>query len=92
MNARDIKEKDMKEREKMTGNGASASEEKITLYVTGMTCATCAKIVERALSKVEGVAFAAVNLATDSAFVVLERPVSREKLEQAVKDEGYDIG
>ena len=68
------------------------AQEKINLYVTGMTCATCAKMVERELSKVEGVAFAAVNLATDSAFVVLERPVPREVLERAVREAGYDIG
>ena len=66
--------------------------EKVSLYVSGMTCATCAKMVERELSKVDGVAFAAVNLATDSAFVVLERPVPREVLEQAVREAGYDIG
>ena len=54
---------------------------KENLYVTGMTCATCAKIVERALSQVEGVSFAAVNLATESAFVVLEKPVPKEALE-----------
>ena len=66
--------------------------EKVSLYVSGMTCATCARMVERELSKVDGVAFAAVNLATDSAFVVLERPVPREVLERAVREAGYDIG
>ena len=73
-----------------TENGFT--EEKVSLYVTGMTCATCAKMVERELSKVDGVSFAAVNLATDSAFVVLERPVPREVLERAVREAGYDIG
>ena len=68
------------------------TEEKVSLYVAGMTCATCAKMVERELSKVDGVSFAAVNLATDSAFVVLERPVPREVLERAVREAGYDIG
>lgn len=73
-----------------TENGFT--EEKVSLYVSGMTCATCAKMVERELSKVDGVSFAAVNLATDSAFVVLERPVPREVLERAVREAGYDIG
>lgn len=68
------------------------TEEKVSIYVAGMTCATCAKMVERELSKVDGVSFAAVNLATDSAFVVLERPVPREVLERAVREAGYDIG
>ena len=74
------------------GEVGEKAQEKVSLYVAGMTCATCAKMVERALSKVDGVAFAAVNLATDSAFVVLERPVPREVLERAVREAGYDIG
>ena len=79
----------------MTGHGKienGFTEEKVSLYVAGMTCATCAKMVERELSKVDGVSFAAVNLATDSAFVVLERPVPLEVLERAVREAGYDIG
>ena len=74
------------------GGVGERAQEKVSLYVSGMTCATCAKMVERELSKVDGVAFAAVNLATDSAFVVLERPVPREVLERAVREAGYDIG
>ena len=85
-------ERDMTEHGK-TGNGErEKAQEKLSLYVTGMTCATCAKMVERELSRVEGVAFAAVNLATDSAFVVLERPVPREVLERAVREAGYGVG
>ncbi len=68
------------------------AEYRETLYVTGMTCATCARIVERALSKVEGVSFAAVNLATDSAFVLTDRPEMREILVEAVRNVGYDVG
>ena len=44
-----------------------------SLTVTGMTCATCSRMVERSLSKVDGVVFAAVNLATESAFVGSDR-------------------
>ncbi len=76
----------------LAGGVGEKAQEKVNLYVSGMTCATCAKMVERELSKVEGVSFAAVNLATDSAFVVLERPVPREVLEGAVREAGYDIG
>lgn len=53
-----------------------------------MTCATCARIVERSLKKVDGVVFAGVNLATETAFVVLEKEVPMEKLEEAVKKQG----
>lgn len=66
-------------------------EEKRSLRITGMTCATCAKNVERALSKTEGVRFAAVNLATDTAFVVLEEHVPHERLVEAVENAGYGV-
>ncbi|NLL36956.1 MAG: cation-translocating P-type ATPase [Fretibacterium sp.] len=65
---------------------------KENLYISGMTCATCAKMVEQALLKVDGVSFAAVNLATESAFVILEKPLPKELLEKAVRDMGYDVG
>ena len=57
----------------MTGHGKienGFTEEKVSLYVAGMTCATCAKMVERELSKVDEVSFAAVNLATDSDYEI----------------------
>jgi len=60
-------------------------EKKRSFRITGMTCATCAMIVERALMKVDGVKFAAVNLATETAFVILEKDVPQVILEEAVK-------
>ncbi|PIE55347.1 MAG: heavy metal translocating P-type ATPase [Dethiosulfovibrio peptidovorans] len=56
-----------------------------------MTCASCSRIVEKRLSKVEGVVFAAVNLATETAFVVLDEPVPLEILEDAVVKAGYAV-
>lgn len=69
----------------------TSTDEKRSFRITGMTCATCAMIVERALKKVDGVKFAAVNLATETAFVVLERDVPQEVLEEAVKKVGYGV-
>ncbi|MFA6880342.1 MAG: heavy metal translocating P-type ATPase [Aminobacterium sp.] len=69
----------------------SENSKKISFSVTGMTCATCARIVERSLKKVDGVVFAGVNLATETAFVVLEKEVPMEKLEEAVKKAGYEV-
>ena len=40
---------------------------RITIPVTGMTCAACVRRVERALEKVPGVLGASVNLATGKA-------------------------
>ncbi|HOA77236.1 MAG TPA: heavy metal translocating P-type ATPase [Thermosynergistes sp.] len=67
------------------------TKEKRSFRVTGMTCATCARTVERALKKVKGVDFAAVNLATETAFVVLDKGVPQEVLEEAVKNVGYGV-
>ncbi len=69
----------------------STEEKKRSFRITGMTCATCAMIVERALMKVDGVKFAAVNLATETAFVILEKDVPQVILEEAVKKVGYGV-
>jgi Cu+-exporting ATPase len=64
---------------------------KRSFRVSGMTCATCSRTVEKALRKTEGVSFAAVNLATETAFVVLESALPQENLETAVRAVGYDV-
>ncbi len=64
---------------------------KKTFTVTGMTCATCAKTVERALNKIEGVEFAAVNLATSTGFIVAEKEIPIEVIKAAVEQAGYGI-
>src|SRR5262249_54040632 len=42
------------------------------LAISGMTCASCSRRVERALSKVPGVTLASVNLATERASVTYD--------------------
>ncbi len=64
---------------------------KRSFHITGMTCATCSRMVERSLGKVEGVKFAAVNLATETAFVILEKDIPQEILEDAVRSAGYSV-
>ena len=62
------------------------------LSVTGMTCAACSARVERALTRVDGVLSASVNLATERAtlrYLPDVAPVSR--LTEAVRDAGYDV-
>ena len=52
----------------------------LTLPIAGMTCASCAGRVERALTKLPGVTQAQVNLASERAEVIgsaLARSVSR---------------
>src|SRR5712692_8771678 len=61
----------------------------LTLEITGMTCASCVRRVERALAGVPGVAGATVNLAAESADVTLGQPVEACALITAVADAGY---
>ena len=61
----------------------------LALEVTGMTCASCVRRVERALEEVPGVAAATVNLAAASADVTLAQPVEPGALITAVADAGY---
>lgn len=56
-----------------------------------MTCSNCARIIEKSLRKVDGVKFAAVNLATNVAFVVLGKPVPLDDLVRAVERVGYGV-
>ncbi|MEG1641882.1 MAG: cation-translocating P-type ATPase [Synergistaceae bacterium] len=67
------------------------TEIKMNFKVTGMTCTTCSKIVERTISKIEGVTYASVNLATESVFVVASPEVTFDEISNAVKKSGYGI-
>ncbi|WP_206528154.1 heavy metal translocating P-type ATPase [Marinitoga sp. 38H-ov] len=67
------------------------NESKQNFRVIGMTCATCAKTVEKTLKKVDGVKFSAVNLATETAFIVSDNEIPFEELKKAVQKVGYDI-
>ena len=66
---------------------------RLTLPIEGMSCASCAKSVEDALSRVEGVAGASVNFATERAEVGVAEgsDVSTPALVQAVTDSGYEV-
>jgi len=57
----------------------------VTLGVTGMTCASCVRRVEKALASVPGVQGASVNLATEKATVIFD-PVqmSLDQLKSAI--------
>lgn len=60
----------------------------VDMDVQGMTCASCVRRVERKLQKLPGVT-AAVNLATESAAITLDRDYSDAELEKVVDDAGY---
>jgi Cu+-exporting ATPase len=64
----------------------------IELPIGGMTCAACARAVERQLGGTEGVENAGVNFATRTALVRFDPGRTRlESLIAAVEDIGYDV-
>ena len=71
----------------------AAEAKELTLPITGMTCASCVRRVEKALKKVDGVGDAAVNLATEKAHVTFDPiVVSLDDLQAAVERAGYGVG
>ena len=79
-----------------SGTGSSAAGSvaadavRVDLPVTGMTCAACARRIERRLSKAPGVAESNVNFATERAAVTYDpRRTGVRELIEAVRDVGY---
>lgn len=63
------------------------SNSETQLLISGMHCAACVRRVEKALGKVEGVNFASVNLADQTAFV--EGNTDPQAMIQAVEKMGF---
>jgi P-type Cu+ transporter len=69
-----------------------ASGYDIHFGVTGMTCASCVRRIEKALSRTPGVAAASVNLATEQATVRYDpAKVTLEQLKASVEKAGYGV-
>ena len=70
--------------------GYGVGTRKVTLGIDGMTCAACVSHVEHALTGVQGVESASVNLATERATVEYVQGVTGiADLRHAVEDSGY---
>jgi P-type Cu+ transporter len=60
----------------------------IDLGIEGMTCASCARLIEKKLNKLDGVS-ATVNYATEKAKVTYDPAISVEDLLAAIRATGY---
>ena len=69
--------------------GYSVPAHSLELDISGMTCASCAGRVEKALAKVPGVKSVSVNLASERAHVELFGQVDATLLIKAVSQAGY---
>ncbi len=63
----------------------------LSLPIRGMTCASCVRRVEKALSGIEGVVAVSVNLANETARVALVAPVPATALVDAVQSTGFTV-
>lgn len=72
-----------------TATAPAAALSDVTLQVSGMTCASCVRRVEKALQAVPGVQAASVNLATEKASVQALPNVPAAALKAALDKAGY---
>jgi Cu+-exporting ATPase len=68
------------------------AEKQITLPIMGMHCANCSSTIERNLKKLDGVAEANVNYATEKATVIFDPSVlGEDAVIGRIRDVGYDV-
>jgi len=73
----------------VTQPGIRPDADEVDLAITGMTCASCVRRVEKVLGAVPGVADVSVNLATERAHVVTGGRPDVAALKRAVEKAGY---
>jgi Cu+-exporting ATPase len=78
--------------DRVANAGYGVATASVDLPITGMTCASCVRTVERALKKPAGVLDVNVNLATEKATVTyIPGTVRRPDLVRAVEAAGYGV-
>lgn len=66
-------------------------EDKKIYSVKGMHCASCVRVLEKAIGRVDGVANVNVNLATEKATVNFSKKIEDQKIKEAVQKAGYGL-
>jgi len=63
-----------------------------TVRISGMSCAACAKRIEKAVGKLEGVTRASVNFAAEQLFVEYDdSKLNLDRIKEAVEKAGYGV-
>ncbi|MCW4018359.1 MAG: heavy metal translocating P-type ATPase [Candidatus Bathyarchaeota archaeon] len=76
----------------ITQVGYQVIHEKTTLQVGGMSCINCAKNIEKALNKKEGIYTAAVNFAAETVLVEYNpEQISLVAIKKTIRDVGYEV-
>lgn len=88
-----INEEDIIRAVEKAGYGASLKNIKeVTLRISGMTCASCAKTIERVLGKADGILSAEVNFALEKLYVKYDTSKVRlSMIKSIIKRSGYDV-
>lgn len=72
-----------------TNNNSENNEKRFTFGIEGMTCASCVRIVERSLKKMDGVHFVSINLGTEKGYVITDPVISFEDIKKRIDSTGY---
>lgn len=74
----------------VTDAGYKVIDEKVSLKVGGMTCATCVKTIENSLKKLDGISSVNVNLGAERALVTYNpRVTTVTDMKKAIEEAGY---
>jgi len=65
------------------------NEKRFTFGIEGMTCASCVRIVERSLKKMDGVHFVSINLGTEKGYVITDPEIFFEDIKKRIDSTGY---
>jgi len=77
--------------EERAATAAPADEARLNLAITGMTCASCAAVIEKVVGRLDGVSSVSVNLASETAQVAFDpAKVGVDDLLAAVRRAGYE--
>ncbi len=77
--------------QKIERAGFKVAQQKFELDIKGMSCASCAARIEKALKKIPEVLEANVNLSTEKAYVTAVSSLQQQVLVKAIQKAGFDV-